>query len=115
RLALHDGDAIVIDVQVPKPAGPGDQRFLKEVGETVSVTTKNYDPQSGRGEIDKLSFGYADGRVTASDTTLNIRNASSLGCSGSFRVAEAGLLRGRITCRWGHAYPTYDATINLGL
>lgn len=114
KAALRTGGAIVIQVQVPQSRTDQDERFLKEVGETIAVTLKNYDPRTGQGEIGKLSFGYPDGFVIASESGLRIANASPMGCSGSFRLVEPGLLRGTIGCKWGSPYPTYEAIVRLG-
>lgn len=114
RQSLRDGDAIIVDVHLPTPRGQQEESFLRGVGDSVNFTMKNYDPESGRGDIGATSFGYANGRITATDTSLNIANSSSMGCSGSFRRTEAGVLRGKISCRWGNPYPSYDATIDLG-
>jgi hypothetical protein len=114
RQGLHDGEAIFVDINVPKPRSGKDEDFLRNVGDNFSFTITKYDPKSGGGDIGSVSFGYADGRVTATDTNLNIANTSYKGCSGSFRRAEPGILRGKISCRYANPYPSYDATINLG-
>jgi hypothetical protein len=114
REGLHDGEAIFIDINVPKPRSRKDDEFLSNVGDNFSFTITKYDPKSGGGDIGSVSFGYVDGRITATDTTLNVANTSQKGCSASFRRAEPGILRGKISCRWIDPYPSYDATINLG-
>lgn len=114
KQGLHNGDAIFVDINVPKPRTRKDDEFLLNIGDNFSFTIKNYDAESGGGDIGSASFGYVDGRVTATDTTLNIAHARDKGCSATFRRAEPGVLRGKISCRWIDAYPSYDATINLG-
>ena len=114
KSAIKNGGAIVINVKVPKPGTNSDRSFLRAVGETISIVVDDYDERSGRGKISKLSFGSADGFITATDASLSIANTSSMGCSGNFRLASDGLLRGRVTCKWGDSFPTYDAEIDLG-
>jgi hypothetical protein len=117
RQAFRGADAIIVEVQIPKPRTVRDDEFLTAVGDTISFTTGDYDPLAGRGSIQSTSFGNTIGaRIAVSETTLSVAGSSGYGCSGSFHLVEPGLLRGKIACRWWNTvYPTYDATINLGL
>jgi hypothetical protein len=115
KKSLRDGTVIIIEIHIPKPRSENDTKFIKEVGETVSITLGKYDPASGQGKIASTSFGYlVDAFVAATDTGLRIGNSSPQGCSGSFQAKEDGVLHGRIACKWGGPFPTYDATIRLG-
>jgi hypothetical protein len=113
--ALANSGAIAVEIDVPSSGSAQDARFLKEVGQVVTYTVKNYDPISGRGEIAAMSFGYPNnGYIFATDSKLSIVNSSAMGCTGSFERAQNSALRGRLACKWGNPYPSYNATIRLG-
>jgi hypothetical protein len=115
RQRLRQGDAIFVEIQMPKPPGPNDGLFLRIFGGGVAYTIEKYDQKTGGGDI-KMSGHGGSGRITATENTLNIASSLSYGCSGSFRRGDGGVLRGRISCidASGQAYPGYESTINIG-